>query len=96
MDEEIEMQIFQNILNVFFGTVRRAGWTLGTIAVLYFASRPDHLVALLRSVLQGVIVPLLHELVTGLVQAVGPLLGPIILLMVIYFGLRMIIRGVRS
>lgn len=88
------MQVRQNILNVFFGTVRRAGWTLGVLAVLYFAARPDHLVALLRSVLQGVIVPLLHELVTGLVQAVGPLFGPIILLMVVFFGLRMIFRGI--
>lgn len=89
------MHILQNILNVFFGSVHRAGWTLGVVAVLYFASRPDHLVALLRSVLQGVVVPLLHELVTGLVQAVGPLLGPILLLMVMFFGLRMIFRGFR-
>ncbi len=89
------MQILQNILNVFFGTVRRAGWTLGVLAVLYFAARPDHLVALLRSILQGVVVPLLHELVTGLVQAVGPLLGPILLLMVMFFGLRVLFRGFR-
>lgn len=87
--------ILQNILNVFFGTVRRAGWTLGVLAVLYFAWKPDHLKALLRSILQGVIAPLLHELVTGLVQAVGPLLGPIIMLMVMFFGLGFLFRGLR-
>ncbi len=89
------MQILQNILNVFFGSVRRIEWTLGVVVVLYFAAKPDHLVALLRSILQGVVIPLLHELVTGLVQAVGPLLGPILLLMVMFFGLRMIFRGFR-
>lgn len=89
------MQILQNIINVFFGSVRRIEWMLGVIAVLYFAAKPDHLVALLRSILQGVVIPLLHELVTGLVQAVGPLLGPILLLMVMFFGLRMIFRGFR-
>lgn len=92
----LEMHILQNILGVFFGTVRRAGWTLGVLAVLYFAARPDHLVALLRSILQGVVIPLLHELVTGLVQAVGPLLGPIILLMLVFFGCRMIFRGLKK
>lgn len=90
------MQILQNILNVFFGTVRRIELTFGMFTVLYFAWKPEHLKALLRSIMQDVIAPLLHELVTGLVQAVGPLLGPIILLMVIYFGLRYLLRGVRG
>ena len=59
------MHILQNILNVFFGTVRRAGWTLGVVAILYFASRPDHLVALLRSVLQGLLFPCSTSLSPG-------------------------------
>ncbi len=86
---------FLNVSGVFFGTVRRAQWTIGVLAVFYFALRPGDLVALVRSILHGVILPVLHELVVGLAQAVGPLMGSIITILLVIFGFRLILRGVR-
>lgn len=89
------MHYLHNVLHVFFGTARRAGWTLGIFAVVYFSFRPSDLMVIVRSVLHNIIVPVLQETVTALANAVGPIMGPILTILLVIFGFKLILKGVR-
>ena len=83
-----------NILHVFFGTPRRATWTLGISAAIYFGLNPNQLVRIIRSILHNIIVPVIRETVIALVGAVGPLLGPIFAIILVVLAFRLILgRG---
>ena len=74
------MHVLMNIVNVFFGTVRRASWTLGILAILYFSQRPGDLLAIIRGILHNILVPVFHELVTALA------------LLAIFYGFKVMLR----
>lgn len=83
----------QSILDVFFGTVRRAQWTIGLSALVYFSWRPQDLLAIFRSILHGILLPILGELVAGVAQTVGGLMGSVITILLVYLGFRAILKG---
>jgi len=86
------MHVLMNIVNVFFGTVRRASWTLGILAILYFSQRPGDLLAIIRGILHNILVPVFHELVTALFGAVGPIFPSLLALLAIFYGFKVMLR----
>jgi len=83
----------KNVLQVFFGTVRRVQWTMGILALVYFSWRPQDLLAIFRSILHGILLPILGELVVGIAQTVGGLMGSVITILLVYLATRAILKG---
>jgi hypothetical protein len=89
------MQTFLiNVGGVFFGTVRRAQWTLSLLALTYFSWRPGDLLVILKGILYGVLLPILGEVVTGVAQTVGGLIGSVITILIVYLGFKIILKKV--
>lgn len=89
------MQAFLiNVGGVFFGTVRRAQWTLSLLALAYFSWRPGDLLAIFRGILYGILLPVFGEVVTGVAQTVGGLMGSVITILIVYVGFQIILKKV--
>ena len=78
--------IFENVVKVFFGNVRRAGWSLLGIAILYFIFVPGSLERFMRAFMNGVVTPVLNETISG----IGPFMGPVLAIVITLFVIRWI------
>lgn len=86
------MHVLLNIVNVFFGTVRRAQVTLLVLVVFYFYRHPGYFQTILRGILHGVVVPAFHEVVTALIGAVSPMIPSLLVLGLVWYFFKAIFK----
>ncbi|MBI4155973.1 MAG: hypothetical protein HY507_01940 [Candidatus Zambryskibacteria bacterium] len=86
------MNYIDNILGFFFGSIRRAGWTVGISTLLYFMYRPADLQSLAHRLVAGTLTPVLHMLLADVIAAIIPLTAPaavvFVLLLLVSFSWR--------
>jgi hypothetical protein len=90
------MQYLHNVLGFFFGSVRRAGWSLAGLMVAYFAWRPHDLQRLAWALFHDALAPAFHAAVAGILAAVAPIIQPAVTIFIIYLAFLFLHRKARG